>query len=202
LARGVCGGNLDHFHGLVGEDLVERPSELGVTVADEEAELGDLATEIYDEVAGLLCCPCAVRVSGHAEDMHAPGRYLHDEKHVQAFEKDRVHVEEVAGQQTVGLSAQECPPGGVQMAGSGPVAPGTQDPPHGRLAGVVTETSKFPVRPAVSPGRVLLRQPQYQVPDFPGGTGAPWPIRVGPRTCDQVAMPGQQRPWRDQPLGS
>jgi hypothetical protein len=30
--------NLGHFHGLIGEDLVEGAGELGVTVADEEAD--------------------------------------------------------------------------------------------------------------------------------------------------------------------
>ncbi len=54
--------------------------------------------EIHQEVAGLLGCPCAVRMSGHPQDVHAPGRHLHDEQYVQAFEEDRVHVEEIAGQ--------------------------------------------------------------------------------------------------------
>jgi hypothetical protein len=52
---------------------------------------------------------------GHAEDVHAPGRHLHDEQDVQASEEDGVHVEEIAGQQTASLSAQERPPRGVQI---------------------------------------------------------------------------------------
>ena len=38
-------------------------------------------------------------------------------------------VEEIAGQQTAGLVAEECPPGGVQSAGSRPVM-AAQDPPE------------------------------------------------------------------------
>lgn len=91
-------------------------------------------------------------MGGHADDVHAPGRHLHDEQHVQAREEDRVHVEKVAGQQTVGLGAEECPPGGVQRAGGRPVAPGTQDPPHGCRADMVTEPGEFPVHPAVPVG--------------------------------------------------
>src|ERR1019366_4168441 len=55
------------------------------------------------------------------------------------FEEDRVHGEEVAGQQSLHLSAQERPPGGagVPRCRSGP--PCAQDPPHGRLADVVAE---------------------------------------------------------------
>jgi hypothetical protein len=78
---------------------------------------------------------CAV----NAEDVHVPGRYLHDEQDVQAFAEDRVDSEEVAGQQSLRLSAQECPPGGVQTAGSRPVAPRAQDPSHGRFADLVAE---------------------------------------------------------------
>jgi hypothetical protein len=129
---------------------------------------------------GLLGGPCAILVGGHAEDVHAPGRHLHDEQHVQACEEDRVYVEEVAGQQAVGLGAEECPPGGVQMAGSRVVGMGPQDPPHGCCADAVTEPGEFPVHPAVSPGRVLLREPQHQVPDLPAGPRAPWPVRVDP----------------------
>jgi hypothetical protein len=33
-----------------------------------------------------------------AEDVHVPGGHFHDEQHVEAAEKDRVNVEEVAGQ--------------------------------------------------------------------------------------------------------
>lgn len=33
----------------------------------------------------------------HANDVHVPGRHLHDKQHVQAPEEDRVHVEEIAG---------------------------------------------------------------------------------------------------------
>jgi hypothetical protein len=71
--------------------------------------------------------------------VNVPGRYLYDEQDVQAFEEDRVDSEEAAGQQAVGLGAEECPPGGVQMAGSRPVAPRAQDRPHGRFADVVAE---------------------------------------------------------------
>jgi hypothetical protein len=63
---------------------------------------------------------------------------------------------EIAGH-GVGRVAEERPPGGVEMAGSRPVAAGTQDPPYGCLADVVTEPGEFAVRSAVSPGRVLPR---------------------------------------------
>ena len=42
-----------------------------------------------------------------------PGPHLHCEQHVQAFEEDRVHMKEIAGQQAISLSTQERPPGGI-----------------------------------------------------------------------------------------
>jgi hypothetical protein len=39
-------------------------------------------------------------MGGHAQDVYVPGRYLHDEQHIQAPEEDRVGGEEVAGEQS------------------------------------------------------------------------------------------------------
>jgi len=44
--------------------------------------------EVHEQVAALLGGPCAVRVGCHTQDVHAPGRYLHHEQHVQAPEED------------------------------------------------------------------------------------------------------------------
>jgi len=74
------------------------------------AEGAGPVTEVHDQVAGLLRGPGAVRAGGHAEDVYVPGRDLHDEQYVQSFQEDRVHVEEIAGQQPLRVSAQESPP--------------------------------------------------------------------------------------------
>src|SRR6516165_7855842 len=92
--------------------------------------------------------------------------YLHDEQHIQALEEDRVHGEEVACQQSLRLGAQEPPPRGVQASGSGPDAPGAEDPPDSRLTDLVAKTGQLAMHPAVAPRGVLHRQPQYQVADL------------------------------------
>jgi hypothetical protein len=119
--------SLYHRHALAGEDLVERAGELGVTVPDEEAEGDSPVAEVHEQVAGLLGGPRAARVGGHAEDVHVPGRHLHDEQDGQAFEEDRVHGEEVAGQQAISWGAQERPPrgAGVPRCRSGPPGAGS-----------------------------------------------------------------------------
>src|SRR5258706_16430340 len=100
------GPRRDPYHGqaLASEDGVEDTGEFGVTVPDQEAEGADPVTEVDEQVAGLLGSPRAIRVRGHAQDVHSPGPHLHDEQHIRAPEEDRVHMEEIAGQQAIGLS--------------------------------------------------------------------------------------------------
>ena len=109
-------------------------------------------------------------MGGHAQDVHVPGRHLHHEQDVQTFQEDRVHVEEIAGQQPVRLGAQERPPGGVRVPQGRSAPLGSQDPPYGRCADLVAEPGQFAMYPAVPPGRVLLRQPQHQLADLPPST--------------------------------
>jgi len=63
---------LDRLHALAGEDRVEDTGELGVAVPDQEAEGADPVAQVHEQVTGLLSGPGAVRVSGHAQDVHPP----------------------------------------------------------------------------------------------------------------------------------
>ena len=94
--------DLDDPRALAGEDIIECAGELGIPVPDEEAEGTDPPCEVHNQVAGVPGGPCTVRVGAHFEDVHPPGRYLHDEKHIQPPEEDRVHGEEVTRQQALG----------------------------------------------------------------------------------------------------
>jgi hypothetical protein len=151
--------SLHYLDALVGENLIESGGELGVTVPDEEPERLDPVAEIHDEVAGLLGGPGSGRIGRHAQDVHAPSVHLHDEQDVQPLQHDRVHTEEVASQQTVGLSAQERPPGRIHSSRcrTPPAAP--QDPPHGRFTDPVTEPDQLAVHTSVAPVGILLCQP-------------------------------------------
>jgi hypothetical protein len=102
--------------------------------------------------------------------MNAPGRYFHDEQHIQAFQEDRVHGEEVARQQAVRLGAQELSLGGIHTARGGPQASGAEDPADGRRTDVVAEAGHLAVYPAVSPRGVLPSQPQRSCLNSPTDT--------------------------------
>jgi hypothetical protein len=108
-------------------------------------------------------------VGAHPEDVHPPGRQLRDEQHVQAPEHNRVHSEEITRQQALRLSPKEGAPGGVQVAGSGPVAAGAEDPADGRLAERAAKAGQFAVDAAVTPSWVLPCQPQHQPADLLAG---------------------------------
>jgi hypothetical protein len=47
--------DLHCFDAFGGEHWVERCAVFGVSVADEESELGDPVAEVVEEVAGSLC---------------------------------------------------------------------------------------------------------------------------------------------------
>jgi hypothetical protein len=67
--------------------------------------------EIHEQVAGQLGQPGAGRVGGDTEDVHAAGGVLDDEERVQPVQGEGVEVEQVAGQDRVGLCPQELRPG-------------------------------------------------------------------------------------------
>ncbi|MBB3724351.1 hypothetical protein [Nonomuraea dietziae] len=75
--------------------------ELRIPIADEEPELLRLVPQLDHQVPGLLRNPRPGRVLGDAENMHAAGTDLHDNKAIEAFEQHGVAVEEVARQDPV-----------------------------------------------------------------------------------------------------
>ena len=86
-----------------GEDGVEGGGELGVAVADEEQKAAVGVVEVHEQVAGLLGELGAGGVCGDAEDVHAAGGVLDDEEHVEPVQGDRLDVEQVAGENAIGL---------------------------------------------------------------------------------------------------
>ena len=90
--------NVDGF-----EDGVEGGGELAVAVADQEPETAVGVVEVYDQVARLLGQPRSGRVCGDAQDVHPPGGVLDDEERVEPVQADRVEMEDVAGEDRLGL---------------------------------------------------------------------------------------------------
>src|ERR1019366_3761433 len=69
-----------------GQRRIERIGELSSPVADQEPEVRGAVTEVHQEVTDLLHSPRAVRVRGHAEDVHVAGVDFQYEQAVKAAE--------------------------------------------------------------------------------------------------------------------
>jgi hypothetical protein len=81
-----------------GKNGIEAVGELGGPVADQEAERGDLITQVHQEVAGSLGGPGRGRVSGHPENVHRAGADFHDEQNLESVQRDGVEGEKIGGQ--------------------------------------------------------------------------------------------------------
>jgi hypothetical protein len=75
----------------------------------------------------------------------------------------------------------------------GAEAGGGEDAADGSLADVVPEPGEFSLDAAMPPPRIFPGQPGDQVTEFVVDRWASWSVGVGPFSCDETAMPCQQR---------
>ena len=103
------------------EHGVEGGGELAVAVADQEPDAPLGVVEVHEQVPRELGQPAAGWVRGDAEDVYAPGGVLDDEERVEPLQGDRVEVEQVAGQDRLGLRVEELRPGRPPRRGAGSI---------------------------------------------------------------------------------
>src|SRR6476660_6512207 len=89
------------------------------------------------------CVPGSGRRSGDAEDVDAAGGVLDNEERVEPLQGDRVGVEHVAGQDRVGLQAEELRPGRTGASRCGIDAGRAEDPPDGGGADLVAKCGEL-----------------------------------------------------------
>src|SRR5215469_9730361 len=169
----------------IGEDRVERGGEVRATVADHELHPLCLFAEVHDQVAGLLGGPLPGWVQRDAEDADAPRRVPDYDEDVGLGAVEQVNAEEVAGQDRLGLGAQELGPGRPGPPRRGVDAVGPEDLPYGRRRDLDSQAGQLAVDPAVSPAGVLPGQPEDQGLDVPadGRAAGPASLGSGGRSC-------------------
>jgi len=94
-----------------GEHCIERGGVFGVAVADQEPEAPAGVVEVREQVAGLLGQPGSGGVRGDTEDVHPAGVVFDGEERLQPAQGDGVEVEQVAGQDRLGLRSEKLCPG-------------------------------------------------------------------------------------------
>jgi hypothetical protein len=151
------------------------------------------------EVAGLLHGPLTGRVRGDAAEVHPAGAVLDEHQDVQPCQQHGAHVQEVDREDPGGLGMQELAPGGIRAARRRIDARSTQDLPHRRRCHRHAELRQLAMYPAVTPQRILLRQAHDKAADARKCWRAAGltPLARVVLLRGQLALPGQQRRWRD-----
>jgi hypothetical protein len=90
--------------------LVKWPNELTVAVADQEPELPALVLQGGDQVPGFLGDPRPDRVGRNCGQVDHTTFEVDKEQGIEAPERDRVDVKEIAGNGTRRLGSQELRP--------------------------------------------------------------------------------------------
>jgi hypothetical protein len=123
---------------------------------------------------------------------------LDEEKHVEASEQRGLHREEVAGEDALGMRAQESGPGHPCASRRRIDAHLLEDRPHRGGRDRDAEALELAGDPPVSPGGVLLGEPldqfaQLVAPARPSPLGP-----VGPAAGDEPPVPAEQRLGADE----
>jgi hypothetical protein len=181
-----------------------KPREkLGVVVAQQEADRHSPIAQLRRGIPGLLGDPRRVRVGRDPGRDYPPGAELDEEQHVECLEPDRLHREQVAGHDPLGLRSKKLRPSRSAASRRGAQAVSSQQRPDGRGTHPGAEFAQLPTDPHTAPSGILPGHPQPQCDD----PGVDWrPARlarlpVGPLPSDERAVPAQQCLGRDQEQG-
>jgi hypothetical protein len=189
-----------HFHLFSREDSVESAGVFAVAIAQDKPQRLDTAAQPTGEVTGLLGRPLRGGMRRDAGDVELASAMLEECQRVQSPAGDRVHVEEVCGDDPLGLGGEELTPTRAGAARGWVDACRVQDLPDRGGRDPVPKPGKFALDPAVAPPWVLLGQPQCQLGERGRGGWAPGASAssgVVPLPGDHSAVPGQQSPRSD-----
>ncbi len=183
----------DDLDAFAAENIVEVAAELAVTIVDQEAVRCRSSGERPRKLSGLLGDPASVGVGGATCEVHAPAADLEEEDHIEAAEPERVDGKEIAGDNRLGVRAQELAPAELGASAGRGYACLSEDLGDRRCRDAYADTGELADDPLVTPTRVFTRKPQHQLTDLlgdRGSTGSPSGIRPPP--AYELPMPAQQ----------
>ena len=124
---------------------------------------------------------------------NSPRVDLDEEEHVQALEEDRVHSQEIRGQQALRLGTDEVPPRQRVPATCRIESRLLQHSAHGGGRDRDADPRQLTMDTQVAPPRVLPSQAQDQGSNLRiDGTTAGTPMGIGPVAGNETSVPAQQ----------
>ncbi|MFB4284967.1 hypothetical protein ACBJ59_57550 [Nonomuraea sp. MTCD27] len=178
----------------VGEDSVHEGGELPIPVSDQKACSAACVFQVHHEVPDRLDHPVGGRVSGGAQYANAPAGVLDDGQDVLALPVQGDGLDEIAGEQSVGLGAQEVGPCGGCPLGCWINAFLLEDLPDCGRRDLDAECGELTMYPPIAPAGVLPNQAQDEGADGADRGSAPTSVRLagtGVTPSHQVAVPAQ-----------
>ncbi|WP_236076527.1 hypothetical protein [Streptomyces coffeae] len=142
-------------------------------------------------------------MSGDAEDVHGAGADLHDEQGVQAVQGEGVDVEQVGGEEAVGLGLQErCPLTACGVTAWGRSESSAAQDADGGRADLVPEAAELTVDAPESPPRFFGSEPRDQLAQFLRQGRSARGQGLSPLVLDQSLVPGEQGARGDDPMAT
>jgi hypothetical protein len=119
-------------------------------------------TTLAATVPGLLHGPGRRRMRGDPGDVQSACAVFEEHQRIYPAQVDQVDMDEVAGDDALGLRGQELAPGRAAAAWGRIDAGRRKDLPDRRGADAMPEADKFALDATTAPARILLGQPQHQ----------------------------------------
>jgi len=168
------------------------PGKFPIVIAEQETNWFRALGERPRRLTCVLRDPAVMGMRGAAGEVHAAGRNLDEEQHVQAPEPDRIDGEEVNGDDTPRLHIQELMP-------RWPLAPTrwtemflAKDRRHRGRKHHHAQPFQLAHDALVTPARILARDRQNEVPDLTTRRPAAGSATVHPALGRQPPMPVDQ----------
>ena len=99
------------LHSIALEDPVKTLGELLIPIANQEAERFLALRQRPRQLPGLLRHPWPARSGCAPREMHATSAELDEEEHVEPLQPDRLHGEEIDGEQALAMRSYKFAPG-------------------------------------------------------------------------------------------
>src|SRR5262249_2472916 len=156
-------GQADDLHALALEHLVECRRELRVPIAKQELGPQGAVLELPSQVARLLDHPLRSRVIGAAGEMNSAAAHLYKEEDVEPGQPDRVHGDEIRGQDLAGVLTNELAPGALASPRCWLQAMAAEHLADGEVGTAVAQFAQLAHDPPVAPTFVFPRQLENEV---------------------------------------